>query len=178
MHIVLTILGAIVTILILVRRLDNAGISLNSLNPFWYFRRRKWQQQYNADPGFCIESPMETTAGLMYVAAKCSGDISREQKSCILNLFQQEFHLSERESTELLASCSFLLPDEDKVKDQLSKFLEPSLEKFTDEQRQSAIALVEKVIACEDVVASKQREFAEQVEQQLKIATGKETQSW
>ncbi|UTW44287.1 TerB family tellurite resistance protein [bacterium SCSIO 12696] len=171
MHIVLTILGAIVTILILVRRLDDAGISLNSLNPFWYFRRRKWQQQYNADPGFCIESPMEATAGLMYVAAKCSGDISREQKSCMLTLFQQEFHLSERESTELLASCSFLIPDEDKVKDQLSKFLEPSVARFSDEQRRSAIELVEQVIACDDPVASKQQEFFDEVKQVLQVQT-------
>ncbi|MCV6604074.1 MAG: hypothetical protein OIF34_02140 [Porticoccaceae bacterium] len=176
MHIVLTLLGAIVTILILLRRLDDAGVSLNSLNPFWYFRRRKWQQQYNADPGFCIESPMEATAGLMYVAAKCSGDISAEQKRCMLALFQTEFHLSERESTELLASCSFLIPDEDKVKDQLEKFLEPSLEKFSDEQKQSAIDLVGKVVACEETVASKQREYAEQLQQLLNGSD--EKRSW
>ena len=167
MHIVLAVLGAIVTILVLLRRLDDAGINLRNLNPFWYFRRRKWQKQYNADPGFCIDSPMEATAGLMYVAAKCSGDISKDQKACILSLFQSEFHLNERQATDLLASCSFLIPDEDKVKNNLSSFLAPSQEKFTDQQSQSAIELLDKVIACEKMIASKQQEFVDDVAKKL-----------
>ena len=178
MHIVLAVLGAIVTILILLRRLDDAGIDFRGLNPFWWYRRRKWQQQYNADPGFCIDSPMEATAGLMYVAAKCSGDISSQQKRCILSLFQGEFHLGEREATELLASCSYLIPDEDKVKDQLKKFLEPSIEQFTGEQRESALSLVNQVIACEQQVAGKQQEFVSALASQLKPESATTTDRW
>ncbi|WIO73895.1 hypothetical protein QP938_11415 [Porticoccaceae bacterium LTM1] len=161
MHIILAFLGAVVTILVLLRQLDNAGIDFRALNPFWWYRRRKWQKQYHADPAFSLDNPMEATAGLMYVAAKCSGDISKEQKACLLSLFESEFHLSEREATELLASCAFLIKDEDKVREQLKKYLEPSISKFSLEQKESAIDLINRVINCEERIAEKQREFVE-----------------
>ncbi|NIQ03934.1 MAG: TerB family tellurite resistance protein, partial [Nitrospinaceae bacterium] len=115
MHVVLGILGSLITILILVNRLSDTGLDMGKLNPFAWARRKKWQEKYYADPAFSLDSPMEAAAGLMYVMAKCSGEISREQKQCILHLFQKEFKLNDRRATELLSSCSFLLKDEDKI---------------------------------------------------------------
>jgi len=44
MHFILGLLGTIVTILILLNRLADAGIDLGGLNPFLWHRRRKWRK--------------------------------------------------------------------------------------------------------------------------------------
>ena len=94
MHII-SILGSIVTILYLVSRISDSKINLSFFNIFSWNRKRKWIKKYHSDPTFSIDNPMDAAAGLMYVMAKCSGDISKEQKTCMLDLFHNEFHLSE-----------------------------------------------------------------------------------
>lgn len=42
MHIILGILGSIVTILYLVSAISEKGSTLAKLNPFAWYRRRKW----------------------------------------------------------------------------------------------------------------------------------------
>jgi len=59
-HIVLGLLTTIVTLLILLNRLAEAGISLGGLNPFLWHRRRKWKQQLIGNPIFHIDGPMDT----------------------------------------------------------------------------------------------------------------------
>ena len=88
MHIIMGILGSIITILILTNQLSRLGIDVGKLNPFAWYRRNKWQKKYHADPAFSLDRPMEAVAGLMYVMAKCSGEITREQKECILKLYE------------------------------------------------------------------------------------------
>jgi hypothetical protein len=46
---ILAILGAVVSILILLNRLANAGINLGGLNPFLWYRRKKWRNQYEGN---------------------------------------------------------------------------------------------------------------------------------
>ena len=106
------------TLLILLSRLKHASrgfgalVSLiNSINPFYWWRRRQWSKLYNADPAFCLEEPMESAAGILYVMAKCSGDFTSDQKKFVLDIFQADFHLAERDAVELLASSAFLGQD-------------------------------------------------------------------
>ncbi len=165
MHIVLAILGAVVTILFYLNRLQQSGIDFGWLNPFSWNRRRKWKNHVQSNPLFAIDSPMETTACLMYAVAKSSGDISREQKQVLLGLFKEEFSLNNRDSTELLSSCSYLLKhDEDQIFDNLDKFLVASKNSFTDEQRESAFEMIKKVAECEETIADKQKEFISRLE--------------
>jgi len=112
MHVILGALGIIVTILILLKRLSDEGIDIGWLDPFKWNRRRKWQQAYHSNPLFDIDDPMKSTAGLMYTMAKCSGDISSEEKSWILTIFKDVFKLSDVEATNLLSDCSFFIKDE------------------------------------------------------------------
>jgi uncharacterized tellurite resistance protein B-like protein len=162
---ILEILGAIITILYFVDKWSPNGTNVGrlNLNPFAWFRRRKWQKKYYADPAFSMERPMEAVAGLLYVMAKCSGEITREQKECILELFETEFRLDERQAIELLTSSSFLLKDEDKVLENLKSYLKPSLAKFDDEKRQSTLDMLNKVADCEGQRNSKQDEFLSKV---------------
>jgi uncharacterized tellurite resistance protein B-like protein len=163
MHIIMGVLGSVITILILANQLSRMGIDVGWLNPFAWSRRRKWQKQYHADPAFSMDRPMEAVAGLLYVMAKCSGEITREQKECLLEIFETEFRLGERQATELLSSSSFLLKDEDKVIENLKSFLKPSLARFDDEKRASTLDLLQKVADCEGTRTSKQEEFLNRV---------------
>ncbi len=163
MHIILGALGLIVTILILLRRLSDAGIDIGWLDPFKAHRRYKWRQAYNANPLFDIDDPMKSTACLMYTMAKCSGDISKEEKSCILSIFKEIFKLSDKEATELLSNCSFYIKDENQVKDNLEKFMKPSIDNFADEQKKAAFSLIEKVAFCEENPNEKQSELLAEI---------------
>ena len=159
MHIVLELLGSVITILILVNVLSRNGIDLGRLNPFAWRRRHQWQKKYHADPAFSLEKPMEAVAGLLYVMAKCSGEITREQKQCILDLFRSEFKLDDNRARELLSSSSFLLKDEDKVLHNLKEYLKPSLARFDDEKRASTLEMMQKVGDCEGGMTAKQRDL-------------------
>ncbi len=170
MHILLAILGSIITILFYLSIMSRSGINfrwLTWLDPFAWNRRRKWRETLNADPAFSLKSPMESTACLMFVAAKFSGEISREQKETIITLFQQEFHINETKARELLSSCSFLIPDEQRIFDRLEAFLAPSMESFDQNTKQSALDLICKVIECEGNPQEKQKEFFEKIKLQF-----------
>ena len=109
MHIILGILGSIVTILFYLSMISRSGVNfgwIGWLNPFAWQRRRAWRQIHQTDPIYKITSPMEATACLMYAMARCSGDVTREQKTVMLESFRQEFHLSERDAADMLAACN------------------------------------------------------------------------
>ena len=145
MHVIIGLLGSIVTILWLLHRLAEMGIDLGGLNPFLWQRRRKWRKQYEANPVFLLDGPMEVTALLIAATAKADGDMSSEEKREILSIFENEFQLSKRDAAGLLISSSHLLGKGDEVRDQLDKVLNPSLEHFTKEQAVSAIELIKRI---------------------------------
>ena len=145
MHVVIGLLGSIVTILWLLHRLAEMGIDLGGLNPFLWQRRRKWRKQYEANPVFLLDGPMEATALLITATAKADGDMSSEEKREILSIFENEFQLSKRDAAGLLISSSHLLGKGDEVREQPDKVLNPSLENFTKEQALSAIELIKRI---------------------------------
>jgi hypothetical protein len=145
MHIILGILGTIVTILWLLHRLAEMGVTLGGLNPFLWNRRRKWTKYHDANPIYKVDSPMDVTALLMTAVAKADGDMSSEEKQALLSMFQNEFNLDKKESAALLVASSHLLGKGDEVRDNLKGVLKPSQESFTAEQAQSAIDLLNKI---------------------------------
>ena len=94
---------------------------------------------------FKIESPMDATAILMVAAAKADGDLTKESKSQLLSLFEQEFGLSKKDAAGLLISSSHLLADGAEVRNNVRKFLAPSKDAFTEHQISSAVELIETV---------------------------------
>lgn len=142
---ILGLLGTIVTILWLLYRLAEMGIDLGGLNPFLWRRRSKWKKHYEANPIYKIESPMEATALLITATAKADGDMSAEDKQTILQIFENEFHLSVKEAVALLTASSHLLGKGDEVRDNLKGVLAPSLGNFSTSQAESAIHLLEKM---------------------------------
>ena len=163
MHILLMTLGTVVTILVLLLRLKEAGVDIGWLNPFLWNRRRKWHQKIAGDPIYTLDSPQDVTALLMVAIAKCDGDMSAEQKKLILDLFEQEFHLSTREASGLLTSSVFLLKDNEAVRGNLNKVLAPSRERFTREQADSAKMLIARVGSCEGKPSDLQADLIQKI---------------
>lgn len=85
MHIVLGVLGVVVTILVLLNRLQEGGIDIGWLNPFSWHRRRTFRNKYHTPAAYSLDSPMDVAALYMVAIAKADGDITREQKNCYLS---------------------------------------------------------------------------------------------
>lgn len=145
MHIVLGFLGTVVTILWLLHRLAEMGIDLGGLNPWLWQRRRKWRQQYETNPIFAINDPMDSTALLMTAVAKADGDMTSAEKDELLAVFQEEFSLSKRDAAGLLLASTHLLGRGEEVRSNLEGVLKPSLESFSEEQAGSAIGLLKRI---------------------------------
>lgn len=166
MHIIIAFLGTIITILILLNRLAEAGISLGGLNPFLWRRRRKWKQQYEGNPIYQIDSPLDLAALLATATAKADGDMSSEEKKTLLDLFQKEFNVDKKASAELLISSSYLMGTGDELRSNLDKVIKPSLDKFTGVQATSTNNILDGI--CADDTTGMKRAFADQVQSILK----------
>ncbi|MEE9310759.1 MAG: hypothetical protein V3U64_07030 [Cocleimonas sp.] len=141
---ILAILGAIVTILILLNRLANAGIDLGGLNPFLWHRRKKWKDKLTGNPIYQMDSSMDVVALYMLAVVKADGDITKEDKDHILGLFENDFHLSTKEASSLLVSSSHLLGNGEEAQDNVAKVFERSLPHFTEAQIKSSQELIRK----------------------------------
>ena len=167
MHIVLGVLGAVVTILILTKRLSDAGYTPSDFNPFLWYRRYKWRQTYETKPLYAIHQPMELAALLLVATAKCDGEISSEQKQEILKLFEDKFHRSQKEASGLLTSSIFLLKDTQDISKELDKIIEPSREQISQQQAESIPELMEYVARIEGELRQPQIDLINAVKQAL-----------
>jgi len=169
MHIILGVLGTIITILWLLHRLAEMGVTLGGLNPFLWNRRRKWKKHHDANPIFKITSPMEATALLLTATIKADGDMSSEDKAELLSIFACEFHLNAKDSQGLLVSSCHLLGKGDEIQDNLTGVLKPSIESFSSEQAESAITLLNRVGSMSTPVSESQQNLIAQASKLLSL---------
>jgi len=169
MHIVLGALGIIVTLVILINRLSENGIDIGWLNPFAWKRRREWAKKYHANPIFSLTHPMEVTALIMVALAKSEGEMTSDQKHEIKAKFKDVFHLSDEKATALLTSSSFLLKDGIDDVRRVKKLLEPSKDKFTLEQSDSALELIQHIANFDGQVNSFQREIIQAFRNEFQV---------
>ena len=158
----LGLLGAIVTILVLLKRLADAGIDLGGLNPFARRRKSTWQDKFEANPLFGLEDPMDAAAAIAVGVAKASGDISLEQKRALLDAFQSTFDLDLVGAEKLLASSAYLVGDGQIFADQVEGVVARSRKHFTDNQIASTLALIEEIAAVEGAT-ERQRELIRRI---------------
>jgi len=164
MHIILGFLGVIVTILVLLKRLSDAGIDIGWLNPFAWQRRRAWRKKYQGNPIFSLSDPLEVAALLTTSTAKIDGDLSSEEKAILLELFQSEFHKTEKEASDLLMSSIYLFGNGEDALAKPDKILTASLDSFNEEKAQSLIKLLDAI----SVVDEKNRALKEAYVQKVK----------
>ncbi|MDE0003592.1 MAG: TerB family tellurite resistance protein [Rhodospirillaceae bacterium] len=163
-------LGLLVTVLILLSRLADAGIDLGGLNPFLWRRRRAWRQKFEANPLFGLDQPMEAAAVLAVGVAKADGDMSTQQKQALLERFQQTFNIDARMAEDLLSSSAHLAGDGRILRDQVHDVIARSKEQFTDKQIDSTLSLLEDIAAVEGA-SKRQRELISNVEDSLRDQT-------
>jgi uncharacterized tellurite resistance protein B-like protein len=145
MHYVIGLITAVAAFLFALNRLQNAGLDLNALNPFLWYRRAQWQKKYASKPLYSLTRPMDSAALLVLATAKCEGEISSTQKRAILRVYEDEFHLTRDQAADLFVASAFLLKDELSVAGKLDKILERSRRAFTPEQVHSTLELMEQV---------------------------------
>ena len=165
MHVLLGILGSIITILILLKRLADSGIDLAGLNPFLWQRRRRWRMKVEGNPIHAISSPMELTALLMTATAKIDGDMSSEEKKAMLSFMEKEFQLSKRDAADLLISSAYMLGSGDELRKNLDGVMRPSLDNFSEVQARSALALLDEVCNIDPAGNELKKEFIERIRQ-------------
>ena len=156
MHIVLGLLGTLVTILYL---LDRLGIDIGGLNPFYWYRRRAFAQRYGADPIFSIEDPVHVASLLIIGAAKLDGDLTAEQRSVAQSEFEKNFNLNSKEASDLFGSAAHLLAAPQLLENQLNKLADKHAAQFTREQAESLVEIMTTVASASGGLSITQKEF-------------------
>ncbi len=156
MHIVLGLLGTLVTILYL---LDRLGIDIGGLNPFYWWRRRAFAQRYGADPIYSIDDPVHVASLLIIGAAKLDGDLTAEQRSVAQAEFEKNFNLSTKEASELFGSAAHLLAAPQLLENQLNKLADKHSARFTREQAASLVEIMTTVASASGALSITQKEF-------------------
>ena len=160
MHVILGILGSIVTILYM---LDRLGIDLGGLNPFYWYRRRAFAKKYGADPIYSVEDPIHVASLLVIGAAKLDGDLTAEQKEAAQDLFESEFSMSAKEAAQLFGSAAHLLAAPQLLDEQLTKFADRNSDSFSAEQAESLLEMMTKVAAASGGLSASQQDFISRV---------------
>ena len=160
MHVVLALLGSIVTILYM---LDRLGIDLGGMNPFYWRRRRAWAKKYQGDPIYSIKDPMHVAALLVVGTAKLDGDLSAEQKKHTLDQFESKFSLDSQAASELLGSAVHLLGAPQLIDTQLNSLANKNKDLFSREQAESMIQMMIDVAKVDGDLSAKQDEYISNV---------------
>lgn len=161
MHVILGLLGALVTIMFL---LDRLGIDIGGLNPFYWYRRRAFAQKYGSDPIYSVEDPIHVAALLVIGAAKLDGDLTANQKAVAQGLFESEFSIETKEASTLFGSAAHLLAAPQLIENQLSKLAEANENLFSTSQAESLVEMMRAVVAADGDAAANQTAFIESVE--------------
>ncbi len=160
MHILLGLLGGIVTILYL---LDRMGIDLGGLNPFYWYRRRAFAKKYGSDPIYSVEDPIHVAALLVIGAAKLDGDLTTEQKQAAQVQFETELKLDPKEASQLFGSAAHLLAAPQLLDRQMRKLAEVNKNRFSQAQAQSIVDMMVEVASAGGQPSPSQREYIENV---------------
>lgn len=146
MHIIIGIITAVAGLIWAINSLQNSGLDLNSLNPFTWARRRKWEKLRGTKPLHNIKQPIEAATVIIVGALKEIGEITTDQKNAVLNIFQTQLHLSESSSKEAFSSAAFMVKDAFNFHQSIKNILAPIIDSFSQDQAQSLIKIVEDVI--------------------------------
>lgn len=163
MHIIIALITALAGLLWALNSLQNSGFSFSSLNPFSWKRRRQWRKQYQQNPLYSLDNPMEAAAVLLLGTAKLEGEISQQQKQQLLQIFTEEFKLSEKDAQSLFSSTAYLLQNENNFLKNIPRILAKSADKFTDQQKQMTLSLIAQVAKIDSQILDEQQELINKV---------------
>jgi len=164
MHVLIGLLGSLVTILYL---LDRLGIDLGGLNPFYWYRRRAFAKKWGADPIYSIDDPIHIASLFVIGTAKLGGDLTADQKQAAQRLFESHFSMDANEASGLFGSAAHLLAAPQLLEGQLSKLADRNAGRFSSEQADSMLRMMTEVAAADGEPHATQREFIDKFRQQF-----------
>lgn len=167
MHILLLVLSGTAGLIYALIKLDNSGVDLNSYNPFLWHKRRKWANELGTLPIHRLESSIEAATVLVVATATLEGEVTKEQKVCLIGLFITEFDMSPTDATEAYRSASFMLKDITDIKDEVKKVLAPHLRDLTEHHKTLIVEMMNKVAVTDNVISSHQADLIDEVQLQL-----------
>lgn len=172
MHIIIGLLTAIAGLIWALHSLQNSGVDLNSFNPFTWARRRRWQKTYGLKPLYNLRDSMDVAAVVVVGLLKQEGEISKEQKAFVLQLFQDEFRLDASKAAELFVSSTYLIKDELDFASCINKIFESTKQYFTAPQAESLMLMMEKTARLEGEATKNQMSIMQQVGRELNQLQG------
>ncbi|WMS87593.1 TerB family tellurite resistance protein [Pleionea litopenaei] len=167
MHIIIGVITAIAGLLWALNRLNESGFNLNSLNPFLWARRRKWEKAHGTKPIHRLENSLEAAALLVSGMALIDGAVSRETKELVIDLFQKEFGISEQQSLDLYNVSSHLLKDTDNLSAEVKMILAPSINTFSESNQQQLMSMLNEVAKVEGGISNNQKNLLEAIAKQF-----------
>lgn len=168
MHIIIAAISALAALVWALHSLQNSGVDLNSFNPFTWARRRKWQKQYGTKPIYNLPTAMEAAAAIIVGTLKQEGEISREQKQTVINLFTANFNLENQEAMDLFASSAHLVHDEINFEHSIAPILKLSIKQFTSPMITTLLSLLKQVVELEGEPTKTQINIIESVALEFK----------
>jgi hypothetical protein len=175
MHVLIAFLTAVAGLLWALNSLQRSAMKVPSFNPFAWHRKNKWLKKVHQPPLFCITSTKEAAAVLILGIAKLSGEITRELKQEIIEMFSTTFRSTESDSVDLYTLSSHYLREIDNIVPDVGKILQPSESFFSEEQYQTLLSLLEKVARTEGVPNNSQLSLIESVKNEFNKNGGQDT---
>ncbi|MCL2310224.1 MAG: TerB family tellurite resistance protein [Proteobacteria bacterium] len=158
MHIVIGVITAIAGLIWALVALRREGVSLDSFNPFAWYRRYQWRKKFQAHPALTADNPMDIAAIVLLHTAELKGELTRETRQALLDIFQSTFKIEEKEADELFSATSFRLKD-GLFEKHASRFIGERWSSLAAAQAQQIIPLTLKIAALDGAPTPRQSAF-------------------
>lgn len=145
MHILIALITAIAGLIWALNSLQRSGLDLNAFNPFTWLRRRQWEKRYNVKPLYNLDKPIDAASVILVGLLKLDGELLKESQDALINIFINEFNMTEEKAKEIFQASAFMLNDELDFTQSIRLILQPVKEKYSSSQIQSLLTLSEKV---------------------------------
>ena len=175
MHIIIAAITAIAGLIWALNSLQRSGFDLNSLNPFYWVRRKRWEQK-QIDPLYAVEGPRELVALLMFAVQRQAGDPTEEQKANMLDLYKSELKFDDANAREMYSLASYLVGTDPNYMHKVPEITAPAFQTISQEQLASVYGLVERVATFSNTPNATQQAFLDALAQA--IDKHRSRQSW
>lgn len=167
MHIIIAVISAAAGLIWALHSLQNAGVDLNAFNPFTWMRRRQWEKKLGTKPMHALTESMDVAALLVVAMAKEHGDITRDTKHDILNMFESEFGISRSRAIEMFSASAYMISDAMDMSNEVRHVLNPSKDQFQPSHIEKLMAMLTKVAKIEGEPTEGQRKLLQAVQQEF-----------
>lgn len=158
MHIIIAAITAIAGLIWALNALQRSGFDLNSLNPFFWMRRRQWEKK-QVNPLYAIETPRDLAALLTFAVMRQAGDPTAEQKGHLLGLYKNQLRYDDKDANDLYRLVSHLLGTDPNYRHKVPELVKPASSQMTDEQKASIPKMVKEVATFAGTTNAEQDQF-------------------